>query len=43
MSAALNIALDLAILGLPMPELYKLALSRKKKIHIMAMFGVGLL
>ncbi|KAH7333515.1 hypothetical protein BKA65DRAFT_597041 [Rhexocercosporidium sp. MPI-PUGE-AT-0058] len=41
-SAALNIAQDFAILFLPMPELYKLQVSRKKRIQLFLMFGVGL-
>jgi hypothetical protein len=43
MSAALNILFDLCILILPMPELYKLRMSKKKKVHIMCMFSVGIL
>ena len=43
MSAALNIVLDLCMFLLPMPELYRLSLSPKKKVHIMLMFSVGLL
>ncbi|RQM04638.1 hypothetical protein DH86_00004146, partial [Scytalidium sp. 3C] len=41
MSAAFNIILDLCMVALPLPELYKLSMSRKKKIHIMLMFSVG--
>lgn len=43
MSAALNIILDICLFVLPMPQLYQLSMSRKKKIHIMLMFSVGLL
>ncbi|KAI9727419.1 MAG: hypothetical protein M1834_008425 [Cirrosporium novae-zelandiae] len=39
--AAINIALDAATLILPLPELYKLALSTRRKIQILAMFSVG--
>ncbi|CZR68781.1 related to integral membrane protein PTH11 [Phialocephala subalpina] len=41
LSAVFNIVLDIAMLSLPMPELYKLSMSTKKKVHIMLMFGVG--
>ncbi|KAK2804840.1 hypothetical protein FQN51_001482 [Onygenales sp. PD_10] len=41
MSAALNIVLDLVTLFLPIRELSKLELWRKKKIHICLMFTVG--
>ncbi|KAF2702972.1 hypothetical protein K504DRAFT_393414, partial [Pleomassaria siparia CBS 279.74] len=37
----IEIALDLIILGLPLPTLAKLQMSQKKKIQIMSMFGVG--
>ncbi|KAF2089794.1 hypothetical protein K490DRAFT_62671 [Saccharata proteae CBS 121410] len=40
-SASFNIALDLFVISLPMPQLLKLALSWRKKIHVMIMFGVG--
>ena len=43
MAAILNIVLDVATLCLPLWELYKLSLSRKKKIQIMLMFSVGFL
>ncbi|KAH8805187.1 hypothetical protein F5884DRAFT_442227 [Xylogone sp. PMI_703] len=42
MSAAFNIILDLFMFILPLPELYKLTMSPKKKLHIMLMFSVGL-
>jgi len=38
-----NIILDLAVILLPVPQLLKLTLSKKKKIQIVAMFCVGLL
>ncbi|KAJ4312890.1 hypothetical protein N0V84_009699 [Fusarium piperis] len=41
MAAILNIVLDVATLCLPLRELYKLSLSRMKKIQIMLMFSVG--
>jgi hypothetical protein len=41
LSAAFNIILDLFILILPMPELHKLSMTPKKKLHIMLMFSVG--
>ncbi|KAI4860998.1 hypothetical protein F4820DRAFT_83025 [Hypoxylon rubiginosum] len=40
-AAAINIALDLAVIFLPLPELYKLSLSLRKRLQIMAMFAVG--
>ena len=43
LSAAFNIVLDLCILILPMPELYNLSMTSKKKVHIMLMFSVGIL
>jgi len=41
--AAVNIALDIAVVILPLPQLLKLALSRQKKVQVLAMFSVGLL
>ncbi|KAI0014496.1 hypothetical protein F4779DRAFT_612785 [Xylariaceae sp. FL0662B] len=41
-AAAINIALDIAIIFLPLPELFSLSMSTKKKVQIMAMFAVGL-
>ncbi|KAF2024273.1 hypothetical protein EK21DRAFT_104796 [Setomelanomma holmii] len=38
---ALEIFLDLAILSMPLPMLYKLNMSHKKKLQIMSMFCVG--
>ncbi|KAI2621201.1 hypothetical protein GGR54DRAFT_600554 [Hypoxylon sp. NC1633] len=40
-AAAINIALDLAVIVLPLPELFKLSLSLRKRLQIMAMFAVG--
>ncbi|PGH18993.1 hypothetical protein AJ79_00026 [Helicocarpus griseus UAMH5409] len=40
-SAAINIVLDVIIIVLPVRELFRLALSTKKKLHILLMFGVG--
>lgn len=42
-SAGLNLALDLAVLILPLPELAALSLSFRKKIQILSMFCVGFL
>lgn len=40
-AAAVNIALDIAIVLIPIPELIKLSLSGRKKIFLSAIFGVG--
>ncbi|OCL08806.1 hypothetical protein AOQ84DRAFT_317837, partial [Glonium stellatum] len=40
-ASAINIFLDLFVIFLPMPQLAKLALSFRRKIQIMLMFGVG--
>ncbi|KAI1505266.1 hypothetical protein F5X99DRAFT_430529 [Biscogniauxia marginata] len=40
-AAAINILLDLAVIILPLPELFQLSLSLRKKLQIMAMFAVG--
>lgn len=42
-AAAVCIVLDVATIALPMPELWKLNLSWKKKAQVMLMFAVGLL
>ena len=42
-SAGINIALDSIILILPLPELTKLVISWKRKIHILLIFGLGVL
>ncbi|RYP63124.1 hypothetical protein DL771_009418 [Monosporascus sp. 5C6A] len=39
--AAANIALDVATLALPMPELFRLSMSRRKKVQIIGMFALG--
>jgi hypothetical protein len=43
LSASINIVLDLCILLLPMPEIYGLSLTNKKKFQVMLMFCVGIL
>ncbi|KAI0852791.1 hypothetical protein F5Y00DRAFT_154710 [Daldinia vernicosa] len=40
-AAAINIALDLAVITLPLPELFALSLSLRKRLQIIAMFAVG--
>ncbi|EME80711.1 uncharacterized protein MYCFIDRAFT_119208, partial [Pseudocercospora fijiensis CIRAD86] len=40
-AAALNIILDVVVVGLPMPMLWKMNLNKRKKILVMLMFGVG--
>ncbi|KAI0388082.1 hypothetical protein F5Y04DRAFT_286980 [Hypomontagnella monticulosa] len=40
-AAAINIALDVAVIVLPLPELFKLSLSLRKRLQIIAMFAVG--
>ncbi|KAI1776627.1 hypothetical protein F4818DRAFT_411256 [Hypoxylon cercidicola] len=40
-AAAINIALDLAVIALPLPELFRLSLSLRKRLQIIAMFAVG--
>lgn len=42
-SAAFNIVLDLIVIALPMGELRKLAMSRRRKAGVMLMFLGGLL
>ncbi|RYP16733.1 hypothetical protein DL765_004969 [Monosporascus sp. GIB2] len=39
--AAANIALDVATLALPMPQLFALSMSRRKKVQIIGMFALG--
>ncbi|KAL1880549.1 hypothetical protein VTK73DRAFT_5562 [Phialemonium thermophilum] len=41
-AAAINIALDLAVIILPLPPLLRLSMSLKKKLQIILMFTVGL-
>ncbi|CAK4032225.1 cfem domain-containing [Lecanosticta acicola] len=40
-SAALNIALDVFVVVLPMPMLWRMNLNLRKKLLVMMMFGVG--
>ncbi|KAI0889296.1 uncharacterized protein GGS22DRAFT_69641 [Annulohypoxylon maeteangense] len=40
-AAAINIALDLAVIVLPLPALFGLSLSLRKRLQIIAMFAVG--
>ncbi|AEO69783.1 uncharacterized protein THITE_2120508 [Thermothielavioides terrestris NRRL 8126] len=40
--SAINIATDLWILALPIPQLLKLQLGKKKKIYLILMFSVGI-
>ncbi|KAF3008299.1 hypothetical protein E8E14_005381 [Neopestalotiopsis sp. 37M] len=40
-AAAVCIVLDVALIALPMPELWNLNLSMKKKVQVMLMFAVG--
>ncbi|EKG11954.1 hypothetical protein MPH_10998 [Macrophomina phaseolina MS6] len=42
-SASFNIVLDLVVITLPVPQVWKLVLSTRKKVHVMCMFSVGLL
>jgi hypothetical protein len=41
--SAVNIALDIWMLILPMTQLYNLGLRRHKKIRVMSMFSMGVL
>jgi hypothetical protein len=42
-AAAINIALDLGTIILPLPELVQLSMSMKKKAQILVMFTIGFL
>lgn len=42
-AAILNMILDIVTMVLPLPELYRLNLSVRKKISVMAMFCLGIL
>lgn len=42
-AAVINIVLDLAVIILPLPELFRLSMSLKKRAQIVAMFAVGFL
>lgn len=41
--AVANIVLDVATIALPMPELFALSMSRRKKVQIVGMFALGFL
>lgn len=41
--AIINIVMDLWVIFLPVPELLRLQLGVRRKVHIMLMFSVGLL
>jgi len=41
--AGTTIALDLAMLGVPIPPLLKLQMSMRKKIYVILMFSIGVL
>ncbi len=40
-AAAINIVLDLCVIILPLPELFRLSMSLRKKVQIIMMFAVG--
>ncbi|KUJ12789.1 uncharacterized protein LY89DRAFT_558860, partial [Mollisia scopiformis] len=40
-AGAISVALDIIILVLPLPELYHLQMSKKKKLNVMFMFSLG--
>lgn len=42
-AAAINIALDLVVIILPLPELLRLSMSLRKRVQIVSMFAVGFL
>ena len=42
-SVSVNMAIDIAIVVLPMPSLWKLQMATKKKVGISVLFGLGLL
>lgn len=42
-SAVFNIILDFLVLGLPIFQLWKMNLNKRKKFLVMLMFGVGFL
>lgn len=39
--AAIEIAIDISILSLPLPSLFKLQMNWKKKTQVLIMFGLG--
>jgi hypothetical protein len=42
-ASAVNIAIDLIIVVIPIPELLKLSMNWKKKLGLLAIFSVGIL
>ncbi|KXT12159.1 hypothetical protein AC579_2428 [Pseudocercospora musae] len=42
-AAAINILLDLLVIGLPFPQLMKMKMNKRKKLQVMIMFGTGLI
>jgi hypothetical protein len=40
--AIMNIVLDVVVIGIPMPILFKLHMSREKKVGMCVMFAVGI-
>ncbi|KXS98298.1 hypothetical protein AC578_6831 [Pseudocercospora eumusae] len=42
-AAAINILLDLIVIGLPFPQLWKMKMNKRKKLQVMVMFGTGLI
>ena len=42
-ASAVNIAIDLIIMVIPIPELLKLSMSWRKKLGLLAIFMVGVL
>ncbi|KAF7187451.1 Satratoxin biosynthesis SC1 cluster protein 4 [Pseudocercospora fuligena] len=42
-AAAINIVLDLMVIGLPFPQLWKMKMNKRKKLQVMIMFGTGLI
>ena len=41
--AGINIALDVVIIGVPIPELLRLSMSVRKKVQVVLMFSIGAL
>ncbi|KAF2023028.1 hypothetical protein EK21DRAFT_105511 [Setomelanomma holmii] len=39
--AAINIMLDIVVIGVPIPEILRLSLSTKKKVYMVMMFSLG--
>lgn len=42
-SVAINVALDLMVVALPIPVVWKLQMPNKKKIAVTGMFSLGIL